>query len=122
MFHLTVAIAYVMQKAPYVFPIIGGRKVEHLHQNLEALDIALTPEHIQYLESILPFDIGFPASRFVRSPLSQRWDNETDTFRRDLRPNITSCTRALVLSTSGLLYKPFVLPRTEIRTEQSAFG
>ena len=28
-----VAIAYVMQKAPFVFPIIGGRKVEHLHQN-----------------------------------------------------------------------------------------
>lgn len=25
-----VAIAYVMQKVPYVFPIIGGRKVEHL--------------------------------------------------------------------------------------------
>ena len=121
MFHLTVAIAYVMQKAPYVFPIIGGRKVEHLHQNLEALDIALTPEHIQYLESILPFDIGFPASRFVSSPAQHR-NTETDTSLRDLRPSITSCTRALVLSTSGLLYKPFVLPRTEIRTEQSAFG
>ncbi|KAK7689881.1 hypothetical protein QCA50_006520 [Cerrena zonata] len=62
-----VAIAYVMQKAPYVFPIIGGRKVEHLHQNIESLDIALTPEHIQYLESILPFDLGFPASRFGNS-------------------------------------------------------
>ena len=60
-----VAIAYVMQKTRFVFPIIGGRKVEHLHQNIEALNIALTPEHIKYLESILPFDIGFPASRFV---------------------------------------------------------
>ncbi len=54
-----------MQKAPYVFPIIGGRKVEHLHSNLEALDIALTPEHITYLEGILPFDNGFPQNRFV---------------------------------------------------------
>ncbi|PSR75687.1 hypothetical protein PHLCEN_2v8978 [Hermanssonia centrifuga] len=60
----SVAIAYVMQKAPYVFPIIGGRKVEHLHSNLEALDIALTPEHITYLEGILPFDKGFPQNRF----------------------------------------------------------
>ncbi|THH00313.1 hypothetical protein EW026_g2212 [Hermanssonia centrifuga] len=60
----SVAIAYVMQKAPYVFPIIGGRKVEHLHSNLEALDIALTPEHITYLEGILPFDNGFPQNRF----------------------------------------------------------
>ncbi|KAF8895210.1 Aldo keto reductase [Infundibulicybe gibba] len=41
-----VAIAYVMQKVPYVFPIIGGRKVEHLLSNIEALEIALTDEHI----------------------------------------------------------------------------
>ncbi|PBK99004.1 hypothetical protein ARMGADRAFT_1124135 [Armillaria gallica] len=25
-------------KTPYVFPIIGGRKVEHLKANIEALD------------------------------------------------------------------------------------
>ncbi|TCD60158.1 hypothetical protein EIP91_010629 [Steccherinum ochraceum] len=59
-----VAIAYIMQKVPHVFPIIGGRKVEHLLSNLEALDIALTPEHIAYLESILPFDRGFPYNFF----------------------------------------------------------
>ncbi|KAK7448804.1 putative aryl-alcohol dehydrogenase aad14 [Stygiomarasmius scandens] len=56
----SVAIAYVMQKAPYVFPIIGGRKVEHLKANMEALDLTLTPEHIKYLESIIPFNPGFP--------------------------------------------------------------
>ena len=59
------AIAYVMQKVPYVFPIIGGRKVEHLYDNLEALDVALTPEHIAFLEGVLPFDKGFPMSSFV---------------------------------------------------------
>ena len=56
-----------MQKVPYVFPIVGGRKVEHLYSNLEALDISLTPDHIAYLESILAFDIGFPYNHFVRS-------------------------------------------------------
>ncbi|OCH85302.1 Aldo/keto reductase [Obba rivulosa] len=56
----SVAIAYVMQKTPYVFPIIGGRKVEHLMANIEALEITLEPKHIQYLESILPFEAGFP--------------------------------------------------------------
>ncbi|KAG6818299.1 hypothetical protein H0H93_006181 [Arthromyces matolae] len=61
--HITaVAIAYVMQKAPYVFPIIGGRKVEHLHGNLAALDITLTKEQITYLESVVDFDIGFPGN------------------------------------------------------------
>ncbi|KAF7790639.1 hypothetical protein EIP86_001595 [Pleurotus ostreatoroseus] len=58
------AIAYVMQKVPYVFPIIGGRKVEHLYDNLEALNIALTPEQIAYLEGVLPFDKGFPFNPF----------------------------------------------------------
>ncbi|KAL5498361.1 AAD14_8 [Sanghuangporus vaninii] len=59
--HITaVAIAYVMQKTPYVFPIIGGRKVEQLMANIEALKISLSDEQIQYLESILPFDPGFP--------------------------------------------------------------
>ncbi|KAF9265088.1 Aldo/keto reductase [Marasmius fiardii PR-910] len=55
-----VAIAYVMQKTPYVFPIIGGRKVEHLVANLEALDIELSDEQVKYLESIIPFQAGFP--------------------------------------------------------------
>ncbi|KAH8112132.1 aryl-alcohol dehydrogenase [NADP+] [Phellopilus nigrolimitatus] len=59
--HITaVAIAYVMQKTPYVFPIIGGRKVEHLLANIEALKISLSHEQIKYLESILQFDPGFP--------------------------------------------------------------
>ncbi|KAF4616919.1 hypothetical protein D9613_008393 [Agrocybe pediades] len=59
--HITaVAIAYVMQKTPYVFPIIGGRKVEHLMANVEALELVLTDDQIRYLESIVPFDPGFP--------------------------------------------------------------
>ncbi|KAK0439109.1 Aldo/keto reductase [Armillaria borealis] len=57
-----VAIAYVMQKAPYVFPIIGGRKVEHLKANMEALDISLSKEQVEFLEGIVPFDPGFPTT------------------------------------------------------------
>ncbi|KAH8114687.1 NADP-dependent oxidoreductase domain-containing protein, partial [Phellopilus nigrolimitatus] len=64
--HITaVAIAYVMQKTPYVFPIIGGRKVEHLLANIEALKISLSDEQIKYLESVLPFDPGFPVTMIV---------------------------------------------------------
>jgi aryl-alcohol dehydrogenase-like predicted oxidoreductase len=59
--HITaVAIAYLLQKMPYVFPIIGGRKVEHLEANLESLAISLTATQVQYLESIAPFNPGFP--------------------------------------------------------------
>ena len=54
-----------MQKTPYVFPIIGGRKVEQLHKNIEALTISLSEEQMKYLESVKPFDKGFPTARFV---------------------------------------------------------
>lgn len=63
---MTVAIAYLLLKTPYVFPIIGGRKVEHLLGNIEALSINLTTEQIAYLESIIPFDPGFPSTLIVR--------------------------------------------------------
>lgn len=56
-----------MHKAPYVFPIIGGRKVEHLLQNLEALEISLTDEQIRELENVVPFQHGFPAWMIVSS-------------------------------------------------------
>ncbi len=60
-----VAIAYVLQKTPYVFPIVGGRKIEHLKQNIEALSIALSEEQVKELEGVLPFEPGFPHNFIV---------------------------------------------------------
>lgn len=55
-----VALAYVMHKAPNVFPLVGGRKVEHLQDNILGLSLKLTPEQIAFLESVKPLDVGFP--------------------------------------------------------------
>lgn len=55
-----VALAYVMSKAANVFPVVGGRKVEHLRDNIQALSIRLTDEQIGFLEGVKPFDRGFP--------------------------------------------------------------
>ena len=55
-----IALAYVMQKARNVFPLVGGRKVEHLHDNIAALSIRLTEEQIRYIDGIKDFDVGFP--------------------------------------------------------------
>ncbi|KAH8697515.1 putative aryl-alcohol dehydrogenase Aad14 [Talaromyces proteolyticus] len=60
-----IALAYVMAKTPNVFPIVGGRKVEHLKDNMQALHIRLTDEQIKYLESVNDFDVGFPGN-FIR--------------------------------------------------------
>lgn len=55
-----------MHKAPFVFPIIGGRKVEHLQANSEALSISLSPEQVKFIDDVLPFDVGFPAKLIAR--------------------------------------------------------
>ncbi|KIJ64541.1 hypothetical protein HYDPIDRAFT_132508 [Hydnomerulius pinastri MD-312] len=60
--HITaVAIAYTMLKAPYIFPIVGGRKVEQLQANIEALEVRLTPEQIARIDGT-DFDKGFPSN------------------------------------------------------------
>ena len=61
----SVAIAYVMQKAPFVFPIIGGRKVEQLQANVEALSIHLTDEHFKAIDDASPFLPGYPKDVIV---------------------------------------------------------
>ncbi|KAL8728107.1 MAG: hypothetical protein Q9166_005632 [cf. Caloplaca sp. 2 TL-2023] len=58
----SIALRYVMHKSPYVFPICGGRKIEHLEGNIEALAIELTDEEVDEIDAALPFDVGFPMS------------------------------------------------------------
>ncbi|KAF5343660.1 hypothetical protein D9758_014698 [Tetrapyrgos nigripes] len=59
-----VAIAYVLHKTQYIFPMVGGRKVENLLSNIEALDISLTDEQIKYLDGLKEFDLGWPYNLF----------------------------------------------------------
>jgi aryl-alcohol dehydrogenase-like predicted oxidoreductase len=63
-----IALAWLLQKTPYVFPIIGTRKVENMLDNTQALKINLTPAQVEYLESIVPFSVGYPADVFGEDP------------------------------------------------------
>ncbi|KAF0326354.1 putative aryl-alcohol dehydrogenase AAD14 [Colletotrichum sp. SAR11_59] len=63
-----IALAYVTQKARYVFPIVGGRKVEHLHDNIKALSLHLTEDQIKKIEGYKEFDIGFPMNFILDDP------------------------------------------------------
>ena len=58
----SVALAYVLHKTPYVTPIVGGRKISHLKQNIEALSIQLSEQEIDEIEQAYPFDVGFPGN------------------------------------------------------------
>ncbi|KAF2794144.1 putative aryl-alcohol dehydrogenase Aad14 [Melanomma pulvis-pyrius CBS 109.77] len=64
----TIALAYVMSKYPYTYPIVGGRKVEHLRDNIKCLETTLTEQQIAYLEGIIPFDLGFPSNLIGPDP------------------------------------------------------
>ena len=55
-----IALAYIFYKYPYVYPIVGGRKVSYLEDNIQSLSIKLTEKQVEYLESVTSFDIGFP--------------------------------------------------------------
>jgi len=55
-----IAIAYIRAKYPYVYPIVGGRKIEHLKGNIEALGIELSDEEVDAIDGAVPFDVGFP--------------------------------------------------------------
>ncbi|KAI1265709.1 aldo/keto reductase [Xylariaceae sp. FL1019] len=58
----SVALAYVMAKTPYVFPIVGGRTIDHLKANIEALNLSLSEDDIKEIEAAAPFDPGFPTN------------------------------------------------------------
>ncbi|KAK7510910.1 NADP-dependent oxidoreductase domain-containing protein [Phyllosticta citriasiana] len=78
--HLTgVALAYVMHKAPYVFPIVGGRKKEHLEGNIAALSIELSPEEIREIEDAVEFDVGFPYSMLFEMFGQQKFRTDMST-------------------------------------------
>jgi len=55
-----VAIAWAMQQPGVVIPILGARTSAQLEDNLGAVDVVLSTEHLSWLESASAFDIGFP--------------------------------------------------------------
>ncbi|KAH9892295.1 Aldo/keto reductase [Xylariomycetidae sp. FL2044] len=62
----SIAQAYVTAKVPYVFPIVGGRNVDHLKANIEALTLKLSDDDIKEIEAAAPFDAGFPTNFLYR--------------------------------------------------------
>ncbi|KAF2759841.1 aryl-alcohol dehydrogenase AAD14 [Pseudovirgaria hyperparasitica] len=63
-----VALAYTMQKTRGVFPLVGGRKTEHLDDNIKALSLHLSDAQIEEIEKVKPFDLGFPMSFISDDP------------------------------------------------------
>ena len=70
---VAIAIAYVRRKGALlgvhnVFPVVGGRKIEQLKDNIAALDIWLTEDQVAFLEKVKEFDLGYPSGNIGDDP------------------------------------------------------
>lgn len=63
-----IALAYVLQYQPFVHPIVGGRKVSHLKDNIEALTVSLSDAELKEIVDAIQFDVGFPHDFIGRTP------------------------------------------------------
>lgn len=57
-----VAINWVRQQPGNVIPLLGCRTVKQMHDNLGCLDFRLSDQHMQRLNAISQFQMGFPVS------------------------------------------------------------
>lgn len=55
-----VAISWVRRHPGVVIPVIGARTVDQLRQNLGALEVELTAEHLARLDAVTRVEPGFP--------------------------------------------------------------
>jgi len=77
----SLALAWVLHKEPYLFPIVGGRKVEQLIENIDALSISLTPEQIKRIDGAVPLHKGFPYEMFGSHPSESRMMNMCGSYQ-----------------------------------------
>lgn len=55
-----VALAWVSAQPGITAPILGASKLEQLHDNLDSLDIRLTPDQLRTLDESSALDLAFP--------------------------------------------------------------
>jgi aryl-alcohol dehydrogenase-like predicted oxidoreductase len=61
-----VALAWLRHQTVPVIPIIGGRKVYQLQDNLASLDLELSAEQLKSLDGASRIDLGFPQSVYEK--------------------------------------------------------
>jgi diketogulonate reductase-like aldo/keto reductase len=56
-----VSLAWLRARRGTVVPIVGARRVEHLEDNLAALDVTLAPGHLRVLDEVSAPTLSYPA-------------------------------------------------------------
>ncbi|KAJ5902276.1 hypothetical protein N7495_002804 [Penicillium taxi] len=92
----SVALAYLMHKFPYVYPVVGGRKVEHLLGNIEALTLVLGEEDMREIEGAVEFDVGFPMNFLFRGVDKEAWAGNQEIMKVAARFDYPGIERPIV--------------------------
>src|ERR1700754_316481 len=56
------ALAWLRAREGHVVPLVGARRVEHLKDNLAALDVTLSPTQLATLDEVSAPALGYPAA------------------------------------------------------------
>lgn len=62
-----VALRWLLQRPLTCIPIIGGRKLAQIEDNLKSVEFELTPQQIKRLDEVSRIELGFP-HEFLSSP------------------------------------------------------
>jgi aryl-alcohol dehydrogenase-like predicted oxidoreductase len=77
-----VALRWLLQRPLPTIPIIGGRKVSQVEDNLKAVEFALSEEQLKRLDQVSRIELGFPhefwASPMVREFAFGGWLDKID--------------------------------------------
>jgi aryl-alcohol dehydrogenase-like predicted oxidoreductase len=77
-----VALKWLMQQNVSCIPIVGATKPEQVKQNLKCVNVTLSAEHMQRLNIVSAFELGFPAAFFeedaVKKNLSGGFYDQTE--------------------------------------------
>jgi aryl-alcohol dehydrogenase (NADP+) len=57
-----VSLAWLRARPGTVVPILGARRLEHLENNLAALEVTLSPDQLRALDAVSAPDLNYPAS------------------------------------------------------------
>jgi len=60
----SVALKWLMQQQVSCIPIVGATKPEQVQQNLKCIEVTLSAEHMDRLNKVSAYELGFPAAFF----------------------------------------------------------
>ena len=86
-----VAIAWILAQPGRHIPILGARKLSHLEDNLGALDLHLSDEHLARLDDASRIELGFPHDFLGAPPMKHFVFGETYD-RLDLPASLAGVT------------------------------